>query len=403
MRAAFGASQDEVRRHNLSRLLRRVHVAGPISRAELTAGMGLNRSTIGALTAELVTAGLVQERLPDGHTRAGRPSLVVVPQSQRAYVVALDVGVDHLVAARVGLGGVMLARRQLSNHDLPVQSLASVVDRASRAIRSLVRSADPRGVCVGVGAAVPGAVRSRDGLVRFGPNLGWVDQPYGAMLTARLGLGIPVAVGNDANLGALAECRRGVAVGRADVIYLAGEVGVGAGVISGGQALTGAGGYAGEAGHMVVNPSGRRCRCGARGCWETEIGEEALLTAAGRPGGGGHAAVLDVLCEAATGHQRAARAVHSVGRWLGLGVGNLINMFNPEMVIFGGVLRHVFPAVEPIVRRHLAEVALAAPREHLDLVVPGLEEDSILLGAAELAFTPLLDDPLATLAARPSS
>jgi predicted NBD/HSP70 family sugar kinase len=223
------------------------------------------------------------------------------------------------------------------------------------------------------------------------------------MLTARLGLDIPVAVGNDANLGALAECRRGVAVSRADIIYLAGEIGVGTGVISRGRALTGAGGYAGEAGHMVVNPRGRRCRCGARGCWETEIGEEALLTAAGRPGGGGHAAVLDVLCAAANGHRAEARAVRSVGGWLGLGVGNLVNLFDPEMVIFGGVLRHVFPAVEPIVRRHLAAVALAAPREHLDLVVPGLGEDSVLLGAAELAFTPLLDDPLATLAARPSS
>ena len=364
--------------------------------------MGLNRSTIGALTGELVATGLVQERLPDGHTRAGRPSLIVVPESERAYVVALDVGVDHLVAARVGLGGVVLARRQLSNQDLPVQSLAAVVDRTSRLVRSLVRSA-PSGVFIGVGAAVPGAVRSRDGLVRFGPNLGWGDQPYGAMLIACLGLDIPIAVGNDANLGALAVCRRGVAVGRADVIYLAGEVGVGTGVISRGQALTGTGGYAGEAGHMVVNPRGRRCRCGGRGCWETEIDEEALLTAAGRPRGGGHAAVLDVLCAAANGERAEARALHSVGRWLGLGVGNLVNLFDPEMVVFGGTLRHVFAAAEPIVRRHLAGVALAAPREHLDLVVPRLGEDSILLGAAELAFTPLLDDPLATLAARPPS
>lgn len=400
LRLSSGASQDEVRRHNLSRLLRHVHIAGPTSRAELTARMGLNRSTIGALTGELMAAGLVTERLPDGRSQAGRPSLVVVPETHRAYVVALDIGVEHLVAARVGLGGVVLARRELAHPALPVQDLAGVVQRTSRLIRSLVRSADPCGVFIGVGAAVPGAVRTSDGLVRFGPNLGWVDQPYGEMLTAKLGQDTPVAVGNDANLGALAEARRGVALGRDDVIYLTGEVGIGAGMITRARALTGAGGYAGEAGHMVVNPRGRRCRCGARGCWETEIGEEALLIAADRSGNGGHEGVLEVLAAAANGEPAASRAVRSVGRWVGIGVGNLINLFNPEMVIFGGVLRDIFPAVEHLVRKHLTEIALAAPLENVDLVVPGLGDDSILLGAAELAFTPLLDDPLATLATR---
>jgi len=110
-----GATQDEVRRRNLSTVLRYVHVHGPTSRAELTGAMQLNRSTIGALTAELVNAGLVREELPARQAGggAGRPSLVVVPRSERVYVFAFDIGVDYLIAARVGLGGAILDRREL--------------------------------------------------------------------------------------------------------------------------------------------------------------------------------------------------------------------------------------------------------------------------------------------------
>src|SRR5689334_1301413 len=107
-----GPSQEEIRRQNLGALLRLVHVRGALSRAELTAALGLNRSTIGALTQDLVAAGLVREELPSDHGRAGRPSLVVRPESTRVFVYAFNIGVDRLVAARVGLGGVILDRRE---------------------------------------------------------------------------------------------------------------------------------------------------------------------------------------------------------------------------------------------------------------------------------------------------
>src|SRR5438552_1830012 len=107
-----GPSQDEIRRYNLGALLRHVHVRGAMSRAELTASLGLNRSTIGALTADLTGAGLVREELPRDHGRAGRPSLVVRPESEKVYVYAFAIEVDRVTAARVGLGGVVLDRRE---------------------------------------------------------------------------------------------------------------------------------------------------------------------------------------------------------------------------------------------------------------------------------------------------
>jgi predicted NBD/HSP70 family sugar kinase len=386
-----GATQDEVRRHNLGSLLRLLHVHGATSRADLTALTGLNRSTVGALTTELAEAGLVREQAPVGRGGAGRPSIVVRPETERVYVLALDVGVDHLIVARVGLGGEVLDRREVrqSRGEHRPTRILRLVEKLAPPV---LAAAPPDAVCVGVGAGVCGVVRHTDGLVRFAPNLGWVDVPFGRLLVDLLGLDAPVVVGNDADLGALAEHARGAAEGARNLIYLSGEVGVGGGIVLDGRPMSGAGGYGGEVGHMVVNPKGSRCRCGARGCWETEVGEDALLLAAGRP----DATVEEVLALAAAGDRKARSAVRHVGRWLGIGVANLVNLFNPEVVVFGGVLRQLFPATESQVRERV-RAALTAPREQVRLVLPGLGADSILLGAAEIAFAPLLDDPLHAL------
>lgn len=386
-----GATQDEVRRHNLGGLLRILHVRGATSRSDLTALTGLNRSTVGALTSELALAGLAREVAPVGRGGAGRPSIVVEPASDRVFVLALDVGAHRLAAARVGLGGQILDRRELRQYEADYD-IGRTLRRVRKLTAEVLKGAPEGAICVGVGVGVCGVVRHDDGLVRFAPNLGWVDVPFGHLLADLLDGHLPITVGNDADLGAIAEHIRGAAVGADNVVYLAAEVGVGGGIILDGVPLGGAGGYGGEVGHMVVNPRGRRCRCGARGCWETEIGEDALLLAAGiEPDGTVDAS--GVIAAAAAGDQRARAALRRVGGWLGIGVANLVNLFNPEVVVFGGVLRDVFPEVRPQVEQAL-RLALTAPREQVRLVLPALGADSVIIGAAEVAFGPLLDDPL---------
>jgi len=387
-----GATQDEVRRHNLGSLLRLLHVNGATSRSDLTALTGLNRSTVGTLTTDLADAGLVHERAPVGRGGAGRPSIVVGPETERVYVLAMDVGVDHLIVARVGLGGEVLDRREVRQARGQHQT-AKILRQVERLTRSVLAGAAPDSVCVGIGAGVCGVVRHSDGLVRFAPNLGWVDVPFGQQLAERLATSLPVTVGNDADLGAISEHVRGAAQGARNVIFLSGEVGVGGGIILDGRPMSGAGGYGGEVGHMVVNPRGRLCRCGARGCWETEVGEDAVLGAAGLPDG----SIDDVLAAALAGDRQARAGLRRVGHWLGIGIANLVNVFNPEVVVFGGVLRQLLPATESFVRTELS-LALAAPREQVRLALPELGGDATLLGAAELAFAPLLDDPMGTLA-----
>jgi predicted NBD/HSP70 family sugar kinase len=387
-----GPSQEEIRRQNLGALLRQVHVHGALSRAELTAALGLNRSTIGALTADLAAAGVVREELPSDRGRAGRPSLVVQPESKRFYVYAFSIEVDRITASRVGLGGEVLDRREavrgrgdFSPTDV-VKPLAEFVLQMERAV--------PAGAyCVASGVAIAGMVRREDGMVRRGPTIGWVDEPLGEALAEVLKMDAPISVGNGADLGALAEHTRGCAIDADNLIYLHGDVGVGGGIIAGGRPVTGHGGYGGEVGHMVVNSNGKLCSCGSRGCWETEIGEHALLEAAGLHSVG-RESIMAAVDAATRGDALSQAAVRKVCDWLGFGVANLINIFNPEMVIFGGTLRDVFIAGAAQVRSRINRTALPACREHVRLRTPDLGGDAPLIGAAELAFQHLLNNPL---------
>jgi len=384
------ASQDEVRRHNLGSLLELVHVHGDTSRSELAARLGLNRSTVKALTAELSHAGLIRECTPPpGSGGIGRPSLTVRPASDLVHALALDVGVEHLTAVRVGLGGEVLDRRELRQSPTDY-GVARTLTRLHRLVRELQAGAAPEATCIGIGVGVCGIVSADDGVVRFAPNLDWVDVPLRDLLTRRLGTTLPIELGNDGALGARAEHLRGAAVGYSDVIYLSGEVGVGGGIIWGGRPMRGTGGYGGEIGHMSIDPKGRLCRCGRRGCWETEIGDEAVLLATGAPPG---AVLQDVLAAYADGARWTQAGMRRVGRALGAGVVNLVNIFNPQLVLFGGVSRDLFTALSPMVNEALTG-ALTASGEQVRLGLPALGDDSIAVGAAELVFARLLANPL---------
>ena len=271
-----GTRPDDVRRHNRAALLRRLHVAGPCTRADLATELGLNRSTIKALVDGLAGDGVVEEKLPALRSGAGRPSLLVLPQPLAAVVLAVDIRVEQVAVALVGIGGEILNRASWSlrpESRQPREVFTKIVDTAQLLSRELKLRV------TAVGVSVPGVVRRSDGLVHEAPNLHWTDVPLGEWLTRALR--IPVHVGNDAELGALAEHLRGSARGAADAVYVTADVGVGGGVISSGSSMRGTAGYVGEIGHMVVRPDGRPCYCGCIGCWETEVGERALSRALG--------------------------------------------------------------------------------------------------------------------------
>jgi len=393
-----GLRSESVRQANLTSILRDLHLGGAASRSELVARTGLTRSSVGALVGELVQAGLAVEERAISDGSPGRPSPVITADTVGNVVVALEVAVDFIAGALVGLGGTVLATRRVDRHrdrGSVDETVRDLVDLTRQLERMHDRPVEP----IGVGVAVVGLVRRSENVVAIAPNLGWRDVPLGDLLVDALAYGAPITLANDADLAALAETRRGVAIGIDDVVFVSGEVGVGGGIVSGGRSIIGRAGFAGEVGHMSVNPDGHRCRCGSRGCWETEVGEGSLLRRADRPADAGRAGVEAVLADAAAGDAGALRALAEEARWLAVGLGGLVNVFNPQMVVFGGFFGRLYPFIIDNVRDELRQRALDVTASELLIVPSALGLDGPLVGAAELAFEHLLADPLGAMLA----
>lgn len=383
-----GARPDDARRHNRTAVLRRLHLAGPCTRAVLAAELNLNRSTIKAVVDGLAASGLVTERLPARRSGAGRPSLLVVPRPQTAVVLAVDVRTELTTVALVGFGGESLGRlswrlRRAARD--PGELLTRVVE-ATRILGDDIGTQ-----IVAAGVSVPGVVRHADGAVRAAPHLGWVDVPLGERLAGALR--VPVTVAGDAELGALAEHARGVAREVDNLVYVAADAGVGGGVISGGAPLRGAGGYLGELGHMVVRPDGRACPCGRRGCWETEIGAVALHRALGLDGGAPRGELIAELraLRARPAAEQSGRLGEFAG-WLTLGLVNVVNLLAPELVVLGDLLSELpAPVLDDVARLVREQSLVSRAVGDTAVVASSLAREAQLVGAAELAFGPVLE------------
>jgi predicted NBD/HSP70 family sugar kinase len=392
-----------LRRANLALVLDELRRRGPSSRSQLVAATGLTRSAIAGLVGELEALGLAVERpsSPDG--RPGRPS-PVVRVSDRCVVLAIEIFVDEIGAAIVALDGSVVSSIRVARPRTRMDATDTIDDVAALTSRLYAQvGMSPRSSAghrvIGCGVSVPGLVRADDGVVVAAPNLGWVDVPLARSLASALGPDLPIHVGNDADLGALAESRFGAGVGFDNLIFVSGEVGVGGGLVAAGRPVVGRLGFAGEIGHLPVNPAGRRCRCGSIGCWETEVGESTLLERAGLDPDGGRAAVEELLVAAAAGDRRATGALVSEARWLAIGIAGLVNVLDPDVVVLGGLFARVLPAIRARLDAEIDDRRYLAARRDVAVVGAALGARSVTVGAAELAFGPLLDDPAGVMAA----
>ncbi len=318
---------------------------------------------------------------------------MVRPIPESAVVLAVEIAVDSVAVALVGLGGSILhkVRRRLDQPTRPPQATVEEVAHMVEELRAAHPFPDSRVVAVGV--AVVGVVRNSDGFVHLAPNIGWNGVPLASLLGDLLGLQ-PVVVGNEADLACIAEHTRGAGSGIPDLVYLSGEVGIGGGAMVGGDLLFGAAGYGGEVGHMTVNPDGVDCRCGSIGCWETEIGEEALLRRLDLGDESRTPELIDdVIAAAGAGDERVVAAMASLGRWLGIGLSTLINVFNPRLIVLGGFLARVYPFAAAEMYGEISRRALAVTRSGVVIEPSILGEEAQLLGAAERGFERLLADP----------
>lgn len=399
---AAPADQLTVRRSNLSLVLSHLRDAGPRSRARIASDTGLNKATVSSLVAELIERGLVGEGEVQREGNVGRPGQTVELAPGRVVGVGVEVNADFVDTTALDLTyQVVLARRAPADmRALGEQGAIALVQRClDEALTDLAAGGS---TVVGVTVAVPALVDSLRGRVALAPNLGWTGTPLAEQLDAALQHhGVHVGVENDANLGAIAEHAVGVGRDVDDLVYLAGEVGVGCGVIVGGELVRGATGFTGEIGHAPLNPRLDRCGCGRVGCWETQVGLGVLLAGCAR---GSDDPVLDsdadidarldlVMARAADGDPDTLATLERVGIALGLGASVLVNIVNPRALVLGGYFAALAPYLRPYVVHTLLERVVAPEAGGVEVRASELGFTAASRGGAVVALQAVFADP----------
>ncbi|GAB3222000.1 ROK family transcriptional regulator [Glycomyces halotolerans] len=355
---------EELRRRNRSLLLDQLHRRGPQTRAELTEALGLNRSTIGALAADLSESGYIHETTGRPTGSAGRPSTLVECVAGAATVAAVEIRAGSVRLAVVGLGGSVLRR---SDASLETDSDAPA---AAAAIARLLGDADVSDAV----AAVPGLVAG--GIVAQSTELGWSGRDFAADLRAATGRAWRVV--DTATAAAVGEWSRGDAGASTNLLYLHGGSGLTAGMVVDGRPRRGG---SIVLGHLVVDPAGPKCRCGLNGCLEAEMNAFD------------YAETIETTTTAARMGDTAAReSVRRSGGFLGRALGAVVTATNPDEILFGGWLRELYLSSAATVRSSLAETTIPQLRVRLRLRTPALGNEGPLLGAAETGFEALIDD-----------
>ncbi|WP_225724896.1 MULTISPECIES: ROK family protein [unclassified Nocardia] len=390
---------QEPAKNGIGELLLALHtLGGSATRAELTERLGCGRSVTGYLLRELDQLGMIGVDREHQRSEGGRPSHRIRIADTGPVVLAIQLHAATVSAARVALGGRILER---VDRDLPSRDVADVVRELCCLVVELAPTIRP---LLGLGIAVPGPVRLPDGQVRAATHLGWPRSvPLARLVRAELPphlTDLPIEVGNDANLAAWAEHRHGAGRAAAQLLYLTTtRVGLGGALVSGGQLFSGAHGYAIEPGHITVDPAGARCRCGSTGCLEVEADQRALLRAAGvpdLPDGEIPDAAAEVVAAARAGDAHARTAVRRLNTRLGSGLASLANIIDTDRIVLGGTLAALYELDPATVRDQLAARAFLVDIDEIT-IAPEQLPDSALLGAAELAWHPLLTDPRRTL------
>jgi predicted NBD/HSP70 family sugar kinase len=400
------ATVRDMRRRNRSVLVTRIYLDGPLSRQELTASTGLSAASVSNLVGEMIDEGLVEEA-GSVDSDGGRPRTLLRVRPSFGHLVGVDVG-----ETRVQVELFDLTLTALAKADFPVEpepplraSAARAGPRPDAVVRHILDGLDlvleqagvGRDNLLGVGVGVPGVVEQGGAAVVHAQTFGWDAVPLESML--RAGTDAALYLDNGATTLGQAEMWFGAGRGsRHAVIALVGS-GVGAAVMTNGASYRGASSSAGEWGHTTIVYGGRACRCGANGCLEAYVGAEGVLdrwrqARRGRsvPGPDEESAIMALLT-AAERSDVAARVLRETAGYLGAGIANLINLFNPERIVLGGWAGLALGGrLLPEIRSAAATHALRHPYAQTSIELCRLGPDAVSVGAATLPVARLLRD-----------
>ena len=366
------------------RVVAALRVLGVTSRADVARRTGLSRSTVSSIVTALQAEGLVVDRDEDGRsaTGSGRPPALIALDPTAGFALGIDFGKRHLAVALADLSHAVLAEQW---HGMPDDYEAeSAIDRAAELVEVVLAEADAdRERVLGVGMGLPGPVH-RTGVVGSSAILpGWAGTQAAERMRARLDF--EVWLGNDANLGALAEATWGAGRGSPTLVYVKLSTGIGAGIVIGDRLFEGAGGTAGEIGHTSLDETGDICRCGSRGCLETYASAAAIAGLLSRSLGES-LGPEDVLSRASAGDPGCRRALADAGRHIGAAVADLCNLINPERIVVGGSMAGAGDLLLDPLREAVRLRAIPSAAEDVEIVPGELGERAELLGAVALVL-----------------
>ncbi|NMB02446.1 MAG: ROK family transcriptional regulator [Firmicutes bacterium] len=390
-----------LRRVNCVKIFCAIREHGRISRSELSVVTGLSQATVSEIVKELVEREFVRE-VGTECTSRGRPPVKLEVNPTRFYLIAVEIDVGWMVVAVTTLVGGVLAQHREEFYTYDSECVLSMCVRIVNEL--LKQEGIERDDVLGVGVAVPGQVDLDHRVVTFAPNLRWRDVPLANELERRLEL--PVLVSNEAMLAALAEKWFGRGKDAQLLVFVSVKGGLGCGIVSERSLFLGVSGSAGELGHMSIDPHGPKCSCGGRGCWEVYSDEQAILQRAVRSIKTSPDSLLftwsvvenrpltvdNIVCAANLEDKTAVQVVQETGWYLGVGIANIVNGINPDMVIVGGRIAESTILFEEI-NRVVAERGLQIPAAKVCLSPSGLGEEVALMGCIALLLDTLLEQP----------
>lgn len=372
----------------------------PISRADLSRRLKMTRGVVSILVQELIAQGVIYEGATGEAARGRKPTFLHIRTRDR-LVIAVDVRFSKTYLMLCDFSGRQVA---LEAHDT-IFAVPEFIKDLSARIRRMLKTYGVRATCEGVGVAVPGMVDQRTGLILNAPTLGWRQVDLRDKLAAATGM--PVQIENSGRACALAQLwlERGDATSPNSFVYISVSDGVGVGMVANGEVVRGHDNIAGEFGHMPLNLDGPRCMCGASGCWEAYISNLATLSRyfgwnlsklnpkSLRDAEHTSFSVLDLVARARGGDAKAIAAIQATARFLGLGLGTIVKVVNPDCIYLGGEITAAWDLIESTVREAFTERALTASAASTPLRVSTIQESPRLRGAAALIAAPTFAAP----------
>jgi N-acetylglucosamine repressor len=392
------ATRDTPRQINRQIALNLVRTRQPISRAELARSMNMRRGAVSLIVNELIEEGIIFEGATGETSRGRKPKFLFVDTRSRC-AVAVDIRPTrtHVMVTDL-VGRPLVGATTFPTERDPKRFIAELATR----IRRVLSDHEQLGECAGVGIVVPGMVDRTGTRILFAPRLGWHDVALLEPLAAAVGL--PVSMENSGRACALAKiwATRGGDDTPEDFVFVSVSDGLGVGVVVKGEILRGQHNVAGEFGHMALSIEGPRCACGANGCWEAYVSNLATLSRYfGRnlaeeqplPLETANLTIEDLIALAQSGDAKALGAIQSTARYLGLGLGSVVNAVDPARIYIGGEITAAWDLIEVTVRSSLKERTLRPVGRNVEIVVVPASDYPRLKGAAALVSAPSFAAP----------